>query len=143
MKLKNPQNQKSTFWKNKIDNSYETKRLSSETSWRVKNRYISDKVNVEILETPKVEEKDKVEKVENVKFSKENVTNVPNVKNVQSRPNIVLTNKQKQSIRTEKSKKQLRRDLAKRYSRNCYNCHCHNTCCSMLSNFQGNQIAHS
>ena len=58
IETENSQNQKSSFWKNKIDNSYETKGLSSETSWRVKNRYISDNVNVEIPKTPKVEEKD-------------------------------------------------------------------------------------
>ena len=101
-------------------------------------------MNVEIPETPKVEEKDTVVKVVNVKPSKENGTNTPkekkeDVKNVQT----VLTHKQEQYLRTEKYKKQLRRNRANQSSRNCYNCHCHNTCCSIPSNFQGNQIAHS
>ena len=122
--------------------------LSSEISWRVKNRYISENVNVEILETPNVKIEDKIVKVANEKFSKENIKNVPkvkkeNVKNVQIRRNYVLTYKQKQYLRTEKYKKQLRRNRVNQSSRNCYNCHCHNTCCSMSSNFQGNQIAHS
>ena len=144
IETENSQNQKSSFWKNKIDNSYESKGLSSETSWRVKNQYISENVNVEIPETPK----DEVVKVVNVKTFKEDIKNVPkvkneNVKNVQNGPNIVLTHKQKQNLRTEKYKKQLRRKLVNQSSRNCHNCHCHNTSCSMTTNFQGNQIADS
>ena len=137
IETENSQNQKSSFWKNKIDNSYETKGLSSETSWRVKNRYISDNVNVEIPETPKVERRDTVVKVANVKplKPKETVPIVPN-ENVKDVP-IVLTHKQKQYLRTKKYKEHLRKTRMNQSSRNCNNCHCHNTCCSNSSNFQG------
>ena len=64
--IKNSQNQKSNFWSiNGIDNSYDTIGLSSETSWRVKNRYISENVNVDIVKTLKTKEEDNVPKVEN------------------------------------------------------------------------------
>ncbi|KAL4578457.1 hypothetical protein LXL04_014580 [Taraxacum kok-saghyz] len=143
IETENLQNQKSTFWKNKIDNSYETKGLSSETSWRVKNRYISDNVNVEIPETPKVERRDTVVKVANVKPLKHKET-VPIVQNenIKDVP-IVLTHKQKQYLRTKKYKEQLRKSRMNQSSRNRNNYHCHNACCFNASNFQGNHIAQS
>ena len=140
IETENSQNQKSSFWKNKIDNSYETKGLSSETSWRVKNRYISDNVNVEIPEAPKVDENDTVKKIVNVKplIHKETVPIV-----IVKKDPIILTHKQKQYLRTKKYKEQVRKSRMNQSSRNRYNCHCHNTCCSNGFNFQGNHIAHS
>ena len=80
-------------------------------------------------------------KVVNVKPLKENVTNVPKEKKEEVKKPTVLTHKQKQYLRTKKYKEQLRRTRVNQPSRNCYNCH--NTCCFMPSNFQGNHIAHS
>ncbi|KAL4554284.1 hypothetical protein LXL04_039591 [Taraxacum kok-saghyz] len=115
-----------------IDDDSNSEVSDSSESDEDENRYIPENVDVEIPKSSKVKEVDKVQKVANVQKT-ENV----NDKNIQNRPNIVLTHKQKQYLRIEKYKKQLRRNLANQSSRNDHKCHCHNACCSVISNFQG------